>query len=237
MNKIAIFGVNGAIGNAFVSKFLQNSNIEKIYTFSRSPLQTDNNSKVQHLKLNITNEKEIIEASNSIQDTLDLIIIATGILHNDKIQPEKTYANINIQQLETNFLINTISPALIIKHFIKFLPKDKKSIIGVLTARVGSISDNKLGGWYSYRASKAALNMLIKTFSIELSRKLKQNIIVGLHPGTVDSDLSKPFQGFVPKEKLFSPSHSVNCLMNVLENLDLKDTGKIFDWQGLEIAY
>ena len=130
--------------------------------------------------------------------------------------------------------MNFIGPALILRYFSPFLRKDIKTIIAILSARVGSISDNKIGGWYSYRASKAALNQLIKTSSIENKFKLPKSITVGFQPGTVDSNLSKPFQKNI--KKLFTPQESVESIIAIINNLDLGKNGKILDWKGEEIS-
>jgi len=134
--------------------------------------------------------------------------------------------------MERAFRINTIGPALVAKHFLPLLSKDRKAVFAALSARVGSISDNRLGGWHAYRASKAALNMMIRTLSIELARQKPKALCVGLHPGTVDTDLSKPFQARVAKDKLFSPAHSARCLLTVLDGLGPEENGGVFAWDG-----
>ena len=135
------------------------------------------------------------------------------------------------------FSINTLGPALIARYFIPLMKKESASILGFLSARVGSISDNQLGGWYSYRASKAALNMIIKTLSIEVARNNKNAVIVGLHPGTVESNLSNPFQGNVPDGKLFSPEYSVTQMAEVINRLTPNDSGNCFAWDGQRIEF
>jgi len=169
-------------------------------------------------------------------DSIDCVIVATGLLHDETrdpaIKPEKALRQLSVAQCEAVFQANTIVPAMIAKHFIPTLNRQNRSVFAALSARVGSISDNQLGGWYSYRASKAALNMLIKTAAIETSRSNKQAIIIGLHPGTVDSQLSKPFQKHVPSEKLFSPQKAVTHLADVIEQRTAKDSGLCFAWDG-----
>ena len=123
------------------------------------------------------------------------------------------------------------------KYFAPLLRRDKKAVFAALSARVGSISDNRLGGWYAYRASKAGLNMILKTLSIEVQRRFKNQIIIGLHPGTVDTALSKPFQGNVPKGKLFTPAFSAEKLLSVIDGLSEKDSGFLFDWAGEKIEF
>lgn len=128
--------------------------------------------------------------------------------------------------------VNTVGPALVAKHFLPLMRRDAKTVFAALSARVGSISDNRLGGWASYRMSKAALNMLIKTISIEHTRRFPQAVVVGLHPGTVDTNLSKPFQRRVPADQLFTTTHSVNQLLQVVDRLTPADTGRCFAWDG-----
>ena len=132
-------------------------------------------------------------------------------------------------------MVNTIGPTLIGKYFIPFLDKNRKNVFAFLSARVGSISDNKIGGWYSYRASKTALNQIIKNFSIEIKRSNPNSIFVGLQPGTVKSNLSKPFEKNVNSTNLFSPEYSAKKLLEVINDLTVEDTGKFFAWNGEEI--
>jgi len=132
-------------------------------------------------------------------------------------------------------LVNALGPSLIAKYLLTHMKKDKKTVFAALSARVGSISDNRLGGWYAYRASKAALNMLIKTLAIEYHRRNQQLLIIGLHPGTVDTDLSKPFQRNVTPEKLFTADYSVGQLLSVIDGLIEDDSGGCFAWDGKRI--
>ena len=158
-----------------------------------------------------------------------------------KIQENvNTNGDTDIQLLQAEafqkvFAINSFGPALLIMHFLPFSPRHQRSVFGSLSARVGSISDNKSGGWYAYRASKAAHNMLIKTASLEARMKYKQAVIVGLHPGTVATNLSAPFRGNVSPEKLFTPSQSADYLLGVMDNLTIEQSGSVFAWDGQEI--
>ena len=233
---IAITGASGAIGKSFVKSLSEINSVETINVFSRSNEIFDSEKVFNHV-VNYENENDLIEAANiaSFRSTLDLVIVANGILHNENIYPEKKISDLTEEKFKELFLVNTILPSIIAKHFIPKMSQSSKSIFVFMSARVGSISDNKLGGWYAYRSSKAALNMMIKNLSIEVGRKNKNAILVGLHPGTVNSNLSKPFQSNVPEKKLFSPDQSVNYLLKVLFNLRSEDTGKIFAWDGTEI--
>lgn len=231
---IAVFGATGGIGNALCSHIEQIPNVSSLFRLSRSAGQ-------DHLHMDLTNEETIAEAAEIVgarSSGLDLVIVATGVLDDGGVvKPEKSWKALSAESMEAAFQINTIGPALVAKHFLPLLAKDRKSAFAVLSARVGSIEDNGLGGWYAYRASKAALNMTIKTLSIELARRNPMALCVGLHPGTVDTALSAPFQSDVPEAKLFSPSQSTGYLLSVLNNLSAKDTGRLYAWDGSPIPF
>ena len=177
------------------------------------------------------------EAAAAIDEPLDLVIVATGILHAGEIQPERRIKEINAETMQAVFAVNTIGPALAAKHFLPKLAKSAPSVFAAISARVGSIADNRLGGWTSYRASKAALNMVLRTFSIEHARSRRQSAIVALHPGTVDTPLSEPFSKRVPDGKLFEPQRSAGYLLDVIDGLNPEDSGGFFAWDGSRIDY
>ena len=234
---VAIIGSSGAIGNSICKILLTEYPIKKLYKFSRRVEEEDTN-KIKNIAMDIENEDSIKESLKHLPVDIkfDLIFIATGILHNkNEIFPEKSIKDLNTAMFQKVLLVNTIGPSLIGKYFIPFLKKDVKSIFAILSARVGSISDNRLGGWYSYRASKAALNQVIKNFSIEIKRTNPTAIFVGLQPGSVKSSLSKPFEKNINKEKLFSADFSAKTLLKLIDSLDYKDSGKLFSWNGEEI--
>ena len=233
---IAILGANGTIGKAYLSHFSELDNVKTIYAFSRSKVSSKS-AKVIPYKINYNNEEEI-KASAMISSKirkLDLVIVANGILYDNQAFPEKKISEISIDNLKKLFFVNTILPLIFAKHFLPQLSNENTSVFAFMSARIGSISDNRLGGWYSYRASKASLNMMIKNLSIEIERTNKKAVIVGLHPGTVDSPLSKPFQKNIPKNKLFSPEFSIRQLSKVIYSLKPEDSGKIYAWDGVEI--
>lgn len=231
---IAVIGAAGGIGNALCGHIEQTPNVSSLFRLSRSADQ-------DHLHIDLTNEDTIEDAAEKVRtnaDTLDLVIVATGILDNGGVvKPEKSWKALSSDGMADAFQTNTIGPALVAKHFLPLLDKERKSAFAVLSARVGSIEDNGLGGWYAYRASKAALNMTVKTLSIELARKNPMALCVGLHPGTVDTSLSAPFQSGVPTAKLFSPRQSAGYLLSVLNNLSAKDTGGLYAWDGSPIPF
>ncbi|WP_343528368.1 SDR family NAD(P)-dependent oxidoreductase [Sphingomonas sp.] len=165
----------------------------------------------------------------------DLVIVATGLLHDGERGPEKALEQLDPVWLARNFAVNAIGPALVAKHLLPLMPRTGKTIFAALSARVGSISDNRMGGWYGYRASKAALNQFIRTLAIEHKRRNDRSIVVALHPGTVDTPLSRPFQGNVRPGSLFDPARAAVQLLDVLDGLRAPDSGKLFDWEGKEV--
>lgn len=227
VQNIAVIGSSGAMGSAITKRLSEKFPDASLYAFSR------NN---EH-HIDYSSEDSILGASElaTKYKPLDMVIVTNGILHDGNITPEKSLRELSAEKFHHIFEANTIVPALIAKHFLPKLNKERLSIFAALSARVGSISDNQLGGWYAYRASKAALNMIIKNAAIEMSRRNKQAIIVGLHPGTVDSPLSKPFQANVSEGKLFTPEYSAEKLLEVLENMKQEHTGRCFAWDGQEI--
>ena len=222
-----IVGSSGGIGGGLISSLNDEGKFGQVIGLCR-----------QNGDFDLTNEASIAAAAAKVAGGLPprLIIVATGLLSTDKRGPEKSLRDIDADWMAQNFAINTIGPALIAKHFLPLLPREDRSIFAVLSARVGSISDNRMGGWYSYRAAKAALNMTIKNLSIELARTHKRALCIGLHPGTVDTALSKPFQGNVAANKLFDPERAALQLLDVLDELNMADSGKCFGWDGEEIA-
>ena len=234
---VAVIGASGAIGNAVSKILLDDESVESVYTFSRS-ISPNTSDKDNRIYIDIENEESIKDAVKKIPQDIkfDLIFVATGILHNDNdVYPEKSIRDISAERFKKVLMINTVGPALIGKYFIPFLNRENKNVFAFLSARVGSISDNKLGGWYSYRASKTALNQVVKNFSIEIKRSNPNSIFIGLQPGTVKSNLSKPFEKNVQSENLFTPDYSATKLLDVIDELTSNDSGKLYAWNGEEI--
>ena len=168
---------------------------------------------------------------------VDLIIVAAGVLHDGELQPEKALKDLSLDNFYSVFNINTFGTALAAKHFLPLLPREGKSVFAALSARVGSIEDNYIGGWYGYRASKAALNMILKSASIEMARKYKKACVIGLHPGTVDTNLSEPFQGHVKPDKLFTPDDATEQMLQVINDINADKSGKLLAYDGTVIPY
>ncbi len=222
----AIIGASGGIGAALVRAIEEEGAYDRVHAFSRSA--------TGDAHLDFADEDSVRAAAASIAagPPLELAVVATGLLHDGTHGPEKSLAELDPDWLLRNFAVNTIGPMVVAKHVLPLLPADRRAVFAVMSARVGSIGDNKLGGWYGYRASKAALNMFVRTASIELARTRPRAIIVGLHPGTVDTGLSKPFQRNVAPGKLFTADTSAAHLLDVIDGLKRPDSGNCLDWSG-----
>ena len=231
-----IVGATGGIGAALVDELVADPIIQSVYAIARNPVAPRDGLKVY--QADILDEVDLVRIRKDIANFTepDLVIVATGILSDGAdLQPEKTYRRQSLAAFERVFRINTFGPALIAKHFLPLMPRKRRAVFAVLSARVGSIADNRSGGWHAYRASKAALNMLLKNYALEQSFRNKNAIVVGLHPGTVDTGLSRPFQKGLPEGQVITPETSARSLIQVIEGLSAEDSGKVFDWCGLEI--
>lgn len=236
--RVIIVGASGGIGGAFIKTLNESSQVKDIYALSRRGA-TLQGGKVRALTFDFSDEDNIEASAEVLRETgkFDLIIIATGLLQGEGIAPEKNMRALRHDSFLKSLEINVVGPALTAKHFLPLMRRDRKTVFAALSARVGSISDNRLGGWHAYRASKAALNMTLKTLSIEYSRRFDQAVIAGLHPGTVDTSLSAPFQGNVPDGKLFTPQFSAEKMLSVIDDLTPSDSGNLFAWDGKQIAF
>ena len=234
---IAVIGASGGIGSALVRSYSAEPT-NTVHALSRSTIENSAKN-VQAGSIDFADEASIEAAaeSSACQAPLDIVVVASGFLHNERMKPEKALRDVKAANFERNFFVNTIGPALVAKYFLPKLHRSRRAVFASLSARVGSIEDNQLGGWYAYRASKAALNMLLKTASIEMARKNKQAIVIGLHPGTVATALSEPFRSRVPSEKLFATDRAARQLIDVMNARDPVDSGKVFAWDGAEIPY
>jgi NAD(P)-dependent dehydrogenase (short-subunit alcohol dehydrogenase family) len=230
MSSAVVIGASGGIGAALASALAEEGAFDTVHAFARSF------DGARHLDLE--DEASIAAAAASVAKgpAPTLILLATGLLHDDTRGPEKAMADLDPAWLARNFAINAIGPAIVAKHFLPLMPRDTRGVFGALSARVGSITDNRLGGWYGYRASKAALNMLVRTIAIEEKRRNPRSIVVALHPGTVDTPLSKPFQGNVAAGHLFDADRAAVQLLDVIDGLKVPDSGKHFAWDGAEVA-
>ena len=232
--RAAVFGASGGIGGAFVDLLVQDPRCAVVHAGSRGPA-SPTNGKVAPFAFDLTDTDSIAHAAEQIGD-VDMVIVATGILHGDGLLPEKTVRAIDPAAMAQVLAINAIGPALIARHLLPRMSRERRTLFAALSAKVGSISDNQLGGWYSYRASKAALNQLVRTLAVEVSRTHPRCVCVALHPGTVDTPLSRPFQTGVAAGRLFSPQRAAQQLLSVLDGLGPDSSGRLIGWDGHEIS-
>jgi len=219
-----IIGARGGIGAALANALEQDPNYAQVIRLHRESAPP----------CDISDEASIAAAAASLMTTyppIDLVIVATGLLHSTSKGPEKSLRELDPDWMMENFRINAVGPTLVAKHFLPIMAKQGPICFAALSARVGSISDNRLGGWHSYRASKSALNMFIRNIAIEWQRKNSQSVVVGLHPGTVETLLSAPFKGN-PAHERFTPARAAEDMLNVLQRLKPEQSGQIFAYDG-----
>ncbi|KAH9746402.1 NAD(P)-binding Rossmann-fold superfamily protein [Citrus sinensis] len=248
-------GASRGIGLEFAKQLLEKNDKGCVIATCRNPngatglldLKNRFPERLDVLQLDLTVESTIEASAKSIKEKygcLNLLINASGILSIPNVlQPETTLNKVEKSSLMLAYEVNAVGPILVIKHMSPLLKvggtgiERDVAVVANLSARVGSIGDNRLGGWHSYRASKAALNQLTKSVSVEFGRKKDPVICILLHPGTVDTDLSRPFQRNVPEGKLFTKEFSVQKLLNIINNIKSHDNGKFFAWDGQEIPW
>jgi len=220
-----IIGASGTIGSSFVKLLENNSSCTQVIGIHRNSTHA----------INYQQPETIESAANSLTELgpFQLIINTIGALHSEQWMPEKKLDDLNSIQLTEMFNTNTIGPSLTIKHFSKLLDP-RHGVMATLSAKVGSIEDNRLGGWYSYRASKAALNMIIKTASIEFARTKPNIALIALHPGTVKSNLSQPFRG---QQIGRDPLEAVSDMFHVLEDVKKEDSGSFLTYSGEKLPW
>ena len=221
MKQILLIGNSGGIGKALETAFKDRGN--HVTGLSRSKDGFD-----------ITDEASVEQGLRALKGNFDIVFVATGALTTPDSRPEKSLSQLSLTAMSDQFLLNAAGPAIVLKHSKQLLRKDAPSTFAALSARVGSIGDNRLGGWYSYRAAKAALNQLIHSASIELKRTHPQSICVALHPGTVRTDLTKKF---VASHPAVTPDEAANHLLSVLGNLSPEQSGLFFDWAGKQVEW
>ncbi len=225
-----IIGASGGIGNAIANALEEEGEYSRVIRLARSFEGSGH--------IDIAHEDSIKTAAERLKKSgiaPTLVFTATGLLHAGEKGPEKSLRELDMDWLTQNYIANAAGPALVAKHFLPLMPRKEHCIFAAISARVGSISDNRLGGWYGYRAAKAALNMMVRNISIEWRRQNERSIAVALHPGTVDTPLSKPFQANVKPSQLFDRERAALQLLDVLDDLKPADSGKIFAWDGEEI--
>lgn len=234
-------GASGGLGQALTRQLLTDGRFERVIVTSRDPERsTWDDPRVSSVRLDLSSDDSIDKAGAEVAglcDHLSLVITTAGLLSDPErgLSPEKKITDLRRASLEALFDVNCFGPFLWYRALNPLLKGRSPVTVATLSARVGSISDNRLGGWYAYRASKAAQNMMTKTFSLELARLNPKSIVVGLHPGTVDTALSRPFQARVPPHQLLSPQRAARQLLDVIYTLTPAESGRCFAWDGAEI--
>ncbi len=230
-----VIGASGGIGRALVDALVARGAHGTVFALSRSGAPAPAPARAGIV--DVTDEASVAAAAENVarDGPVGLVIVASGLLHGDGVAPEKAIRSLDPVAMATVFAVNTIGPALVAKHFLPLMPRAERCRFAALSARVGSIEDNRLGGWYAYRASKAALNQILRTLAVEARRTHPGAIVVGLHPGTVTTALSRPFRPDTDAPGLFSPAVSAAHLLKVLDGLGPEDTGRVFAWDGARI--
>jgi len=231
--KAAVIGASGGLGGAFTRALAADPECGAVHAFARSG-EVPALPKVVPGHVDFDAPETIAQAAEAAgaDAPLSLVICATGFLHGEGLMPEKSWKHLSAEALERSFRLNTVGPALVAQHFLPRLPREGRAVMAMLSARVGSISDNKIGGWYGYRAAKAALNQVIKCLAIEASRTRPDWVIVGMQPGTVATPLSEPFRASVPEGGLFAPDDAAGALLGVLARIGPEYSGALIDWRG-----
>ncbi len=223
-----VIGASGGVGSALLVQLRDVPAFVTVSALARSFAGA--------ARIDVTDEASIVAAAGGLSTPLRLVIVATGALQGPGFpQPEKSYRALDPVALMESFRLNTVGPALVAKHLLPLMAPRGKTVFAALSARVGSIGDNRAGGWHAYRASKAALNMILRNLAIETGRRNPDAICVGLHPGTVDTGLSRPFQRGVPDGQLFTPVASARHLLTVIDKLTPADSGNVLAWDGQTI--
>jgi NAD(P)-dependent dehydrogenase (short-subunit alcohol dehydrogenase family) len=234
-------GASRGLGLALVEALLSRGQHVRVFATARDPqrstglarLAETHGSRLALLPLDVCAEATIAAAASAAREavpSLHLVVNAAGVLHSPEgVRPEKRLADVDPTRLRSAFEVNAWGPLLVAKHFAPLLARDARAVFANVSARVGSIGDNRLGGWYGYRASKAAQNMFTRTLAIELARSVPGAIVVALHPGTVDTELSRPFQRGVPADRLQTPAQAAARLLDVVDSLGPEDSGSFLD--------
>ncbi len=220
MDRALVIGASGGIGSALASELAARG--ADVTGLSRSGDGLD-----------VTDPASVDRVLGALEGPFDTILVATGILAPEGDMPEKSLDAIDAKDMARTLAVNAIGPALVLRHAPRLLPRERRSVVGVLTARVGSIGDNRMGGWYSYRASKAAANQIVHGAAIEIGRKRTHAVVVALHPGTVET----PFTAEYPGHRKVAPDQAAQNLLNVLERLKPENSGGFYDYAGEAIAW
>jgi NAD(P)-dependent dehydrogenase (short-subunit alcohol dehydrogenase family) len=244
--EVLVAGAGRGLGLEFVHQLLHCPDVARVWAGCRQPESLllpagTPLEKLAPLALDVGDEGSVASAAGCVAAqarSLSLVINVAGVLHTQQgMRPERRLAEVDPESMLLSYRVNALGPLLVAKHFSGLLPRSDRAVFASLSARVGSIGDNRLGGWYAYRAAKAAQNMITRNLSIELPRRHRGVICVALHPGTVDTALSRPFQGNVPGERLFSTERAVRQLLDIVNRLEERDQGRFIAWDGQTIPW
>ena len=241
VNIAIVIGAGSSIGGSLINELARDESVDRIVAVGRTayPGHAEHSDKVSYLRSDYS-EESISAVCTELEPgkgSITRLIICNGILHTDEISPEKRLEDISASSMREILNVNTVIPLLWLAKLAPLLKSKSTCRVAILSARVGSIEDNRTGGWYSYRASKAALNMLIKTAAIELRRRAPNVKLIAFHPGTTDTRLSKPFQRSVPEGKLFTPEFVAKALLGLLRTLEPDTEQEFFDWDGQPVPW
>jgi NAD(P)-dependent dehydrogenase (short-subunit alcohol dehydrogenase family) len=243
-------GASRGLGLAFVEALLARPDVDRVVATSREPeasedltrLRAEHGDALVTTRLDVADEGSIAEAAEEVKTRsgpqLHWLINCAGLLHRGRsVRPEKKLEDVDPKRLHEIFEVNAYGPLLVAKHFLAFLRHEDRAVLANVSARVGSIEDNRLGGWYGYRASKAAQNMFTRTLALETARRAPRLICLALHPGTVETELSRPFRRNVPTERLFDPQRAAAQLLQVMDAASEADNGRFLTWDGRSIPW
>lgn len=235
---VLVFGAGGGLGQALVQELLSAGLTDQVIAITRQEQsEALSGAGIVHQQVADYSATSLQPVLAAINRPVSGVLSTAGVLHTNAYMPEKRLAEVNAEQLAENFAINATLPLLLMQQSLPLLDRKAQGFWVQLSAMVGSTTNNYLGGWYSYRASKAALNMLLKTAAIELRRTHKKLTVAAIHPGTTDTQLSAPFQERISNGKLYTPAESAERIVQVIQNLSPENSGKLWHWNGEELPY
>lgn len=240
MQHALVVGASRGMGREMVSQLCARGVHVTATVRERSTAESVTRAGANALVADLQDDSSLAQAAVRLGETvaeLDLVVCTAGLLHDGPLQPEKRLADVDPSHLARLFAVNATGPLLVAKHFLPLMRKQGKAVFASLSARVGSIEDNRLGGWYGYRASKAAQNMFMRSLAVETSRRAKSLIVMSLHPGTVDTELSAPFQRHVPEHKLFPVTRACGQLLDIIDRADASYHGSFRAWDDSPIPW
>ena len=246
--QVLVTGASSGIGLAMVEALLDNDGVARVFAVARHALASSalralaagHPGRLHCIDADLATDagiEAVAAGARQVTDVLHMVVNGAGLLHGDAVHPEKSLATLDRAALEQVFALNAFAPILLARALLPLLDARSRCVVASLSARVGSIGDNRLGGWYAYRAAKAAQNQLLRTLSIELRRSHPLATCVMLHPGTVDTPLSRPFQSRVPADALFTPARAARQLLDIIAGLQPRDSGRFIAWDGRDVPW